>query len=430
MRANLFEVHLPGQIPAQGFALIGGKPVVGFGFDPSLLGIGFGMLVGPRIAFSMLAAALALNFGIAPWLQGIDAAHAGDASYVASIPAVGGGAMYYPLRWSLWGAAALLIFSSLTSLALQWRLVLRAFRMLRPGRPGAADDAHERAMAQVEVPGRWMIAGLVPIGLAMLALQIVAFHVAWWAGVVSIALTFALGVVAARATGETDIAPVGALGKLMQLVFAVIAPPSLVGAQWSVTQNVFSAAVSVSSGTVSSELLADLKTGYLLGAYPRKQFAAQVCGVLFGTLICVPAWFLMIPDFAALERFPAPGAQIWIALAKVLTGGIDRLPVSVLYAALAGAAIGVLLPLMDRLLPRLRRFLPSATGLGMGWMVPFSVPLSFAIGAGGAWLWARIHARSAASYRLPVASGWIAGDSIIKAILTMLASAMGMTGAS
>lgn len=429
MRMYLFDVHLPGQIPAQGFTLMGGKPVVGFGFDPSLTAIGFGMLVGPRVAFSMLAAGVALYFGIAPWLQGIDAAHAGEAAYVASIPAVGGGAMYHPLRWSLWGAAALLVFASLTSLAIQWRLVLRAFRMLRSGPSGSADAAHERAMAQIEVPGSWMFAGLVPIGLAMLALQIVAFHVAWWAGLIAIVLTFALGIVASRAVGETDIAPTGALGKLVQLVFALIAPASVAGPQASVVQNVFSAGVSVSSGTVAAELLSDLKTGYLLGAHPRKQFAAQMFGVLFGTLICVPAWFLLIPDITALERYPAPAARIWIALAQALTGGIGGLPLSVLYAALAGAVIGILLPILEKLAPRLRPWLPSAIGLGMGWMVPFSYPLSFAIGAGGAWIWSKVNARSEANYRLPVASGWIAGESIITALLAMLASALGMMSA-
>src|SRR6185436_2426096 len=35
MRAHAFNIHLPEQIPANGLALLGGKPVVGFGFEPS-----------------------------------------------------------------------------------------------------------------------------------------------------------------------------------------------------------------------------------------------------------------------------------------------------------------------------------------------------------------------------------------------------------
>jgi len=71
--------------------------------------IGAGMIVGLRVSLSMLAASAALYFFIAPWLHGIDAANAGVAGYVASIPAVGGGALYHPVRWALWGGASIRI---------------------------------------------------------------------------------------------------------------------------------------------------------------------------------------------------------------------------------------------------------------------------------------------------------------------------------
>src|SRR5882757_9336458 len=106
MKLNLIDVQLPGQLPAQGFALMGGKPVLGFGFEPGVAVIGAGMIVGLRVSLSMLGASSALYFFLAPWLQGIDAGHAGLAGYVASIPLVGGGRLYHPLRWSLWGGAS------------------------------------------------------------------------------------------------------------------------------------------------------------------------------------------------------------------------------------------------------------------------------------------------------------------------------------
>jgi len=426
MRANLIDVQLSGQLPARGFALIGGKPAVGFGFDPGLLLIGAGMLVGLRVSLSMLGAAAALYFFIAPWLQGIDAAHAGTAGYVASIPLVGGGAMYYPVRWSLWGGASILTFSSLTTLALQWRTIGRAFTLLRGTRLSASSGALESAMAAIEVPGAWMVAGMIPITIAMVALQVIAFGVAWWAGLIAVALCFVLSLVVSRATGETDLAPTGAMGKIMQLLFAVISPPGAVGAQASVMHNVMSAGIAANSAGASSELLSDLKTGYLLGANPRRQFLAQVAGVFFGTLACVPAWYLMVPNIAALEKYPAPAAQIWVAVARALTGGLRSLPGSILYAVLIGAAVGVLLPLLERMLPKARGFLPSATGLGLGWVVPFSVPLSFAIGAAIVEIWRRVSPDTQQTYSIPVASGLIAGESMIKAILAMLATAIGL----
>ncbi|TMH76193.1 MAG: OPT family oligopeptide transporter [Betaproteobacteria bacterium] len=426
MRINLFDVHFPDQLPAQGFAQIAGKPLVGFGFEPGVVMIGVGMIIGSRVSLSMLAASAALYVFIAPWLHGLDAANAGVAGYVVSIPAVGGGAMFHPVRWALWGGASTLVFASLTSLALQWRTVGRAFTMLRRARVQRPQSELENAMASIEVPGSWMIAGMIPIGIAMVAIQFIAFGVAWWAGLIAVAMCFVLSLVVSRAVGETDLQPVGAMGKVMQLLFALISPPGAAGVQASVLQNVMSAGIAAGSAEASAELLSDFKTGYLLGANPRRQFLAQFAGVFFGTLVCVPAWYLMVPNIAALEKYPVPAAQIWVAVARALTGGLNSLPPSVLYAILVGAAVGLLLPLLEKAFPKARGYLPSATGLGLGWVVPFSVTLSFAIGAILVSVWRRISPDTQETYSIPVASGLIAGESMIKAILAMLATAVGL----
>ena len=426
MRINLFDVHFPDQLPAQGFAQIAGKPLVGFGFEPGVVMIGVGMIIGSRVSLSMLAASAALYVFIAPWLHGLDAANAGVAGYVVSIPAVGGGALFHPVRWALWGGASTLVFASLTSLALQWRTVGRAFTMLRGARAQRPQSELESAMASIEVPGSWMIAGMIPIGIAMVAIQFIAFGVAWWAGLIAVAMCFVLSLVVSRAVGETDLQPVGAMGKVMQLLFALISPPGAAGVQASVLQNVMSAGIAAGSAEASAELLSDFKTGYLLGANPRRQFLAQFAGVFFGTLVCVPAWYLMVPNIAALEKYPVPAAQIWVAVARALTGGLNSLPPSVLYAILVGAGLGLLLPLLEKAFPKARGYLPSATGLGLGWVVPFSVTLSFAIGAILVSVWRRISPDSQETYSIPVASGLIAGESMIKAILAMLATAVGL----
>jgi uncharacterized oligopeptide transporter (OPT) family protein len=426
MRINLLDVHFPDQLPAQGFAQMAGKPLVGFGFEPGVVMIGVGMIIGSRVSLSMLAASAALYVFIAPWLHGLDAANAGVAGYVVSIPAVGGGAMFHPVRWALWGGASTLVFASLTSLALQWRTVGRAFTMLRRARVQRPQSELENAMASIEVPGSWMIAGMIPIGIAMVAIQFIAFGVAWWAGLIAVAMCFVLSLVVSRAVGETDLQPVGAMGKVMQLLFALISPPGAAGVQASVLQNVMSAGIAAGSAEASAELLSDFKTGYLLGANPRRQFLAQFAGVFFGTLVCVPAWYLMVPNIAALEKYPVPAAQVWVAVARALTGGLNSLPPSVLYAILVGAAVGLLLPLLEKAFPKARGYLPSATGLGLGWVVPFSVTLSFAIGAIIVSMWRRVSPDSQETYSIPVASGLIAGESMIKAILAMLATAVGL----
>ena len=109
-------------------------------------------------------------------------------------------------------------------------------------------------------------------------------------------MAFFLSLVACRATGETDTTPIGAMGKVMQLTFAVIHPHKVI-------PNLAAAGVAANSASSSADLLTDLKSGYLLGANPRKQFLAQFVGVFFGTVAILPVWYLMVPSKAALEKY-------------------------------------------------------------------------------------------------------------------------------
>jgi OPT family oligopeptide transporter len=426
MREHLFNVHLPEQIPEHGFLPIAGKPVVGFAFEPSLLLIGAGMIIGMKVSLSMLAASALLHFVIAPWLQGIDAQSAGMAGYVASIPLVGGGAIFHAVRWALWGGTSIMVFASLTAIALQWHTVARSFTMFRRATNARPEDDIDATMAKVEVPTSWLLAGLIPVSIAMVAIQIIAFGISWWAGIIAVAMSFVLSLVACRATGETDTTPLGAMGKVMQLLFALISPPSAVGLQASITHNLMSAGIAANSAASGADLLTDLKSGYLLGANPRRQFLAQFIGVFFGTLAIVPAWYLMVPDQAALEKYPLPATQTWVAVARVLSGGLDSLPLSAKIAIVIGALVGVLIPVLENLLPRARKWLPSAMGLGLGWVVFFSNALAFAIGAIIVWIWQKAAPKNQETYSVPIASGLIAGESLMKALLAMLVTAIGL----
>jgi len=273
-------------------------------------------------------------------------------------------------------------------------------------------------LSAIEVPTKWMVFGMVPISLAMLAIQIVAFNISWYAGLISIGMSFFLSLVACRATGETDTTPIGAMGKVMQLLFALLHPGKIV-------PNLAAAGIAANSASSSADLLTDLKSGYLLGANPRKQFLAQFSGVFFGTLAIVPIWFLMVPNKAELEKFAAPATRQWEAVAKVLTKGIDQLPESAKWAILIGALVGVGLPVLERLTPvKYRKYVPSAMGLGLSWVIPFSSAVGFMIGAVVGWLWSVLHKPTSERYSIGLACGWIAGESLVKAFLAMTATAM------
>jgi putative OPT family oligopeptide transporter len=421
------KLQLADLIPASGYATINGRQLLGFGFEPSVLLLGAGMIVGLRVSLSMLAGSLLLYLWVGPALIGLDAAHLGDVAYKISIPLIGGGTIYHLPRWALWGGTATMVFSSLGALALQWQTIARSFSGLRRGRNRRAPSDLDQRMAAIEVPLGWLVAGLVPITLGLLAIQYFAFHISIWLGLIAVGMAFILSVVACRATGETDTTPIGAMGKVMQLLFAVISPPAASSVHLSLEHNLMAAATGANSAASSADLLTDLKSGYLLGANPRRQFIAQFIGIFFGTLAVVPAWYLMVPTKEKLEAFNPPATNMWRAVAELLAGGgLDQLPPSAKMAIVIGALVGVILPLLGKLLPKAGPYLPSAMGLGLSWVMVFSNCQAFAIGAIIVWLWTKLHARSAEGYSVAVASGFIAGESLIKAVIAMTATAIGL----
>ncbi|HYE62610.1 MAG TPA: OPT/YSL family transporter [Phycisphaerales bacterium] len=332
-----------------------------------------------------------------------------------------GGGQIVLTRWSLWGGTSIMVFASLMSVALQWRTIVRAFKGARASASATAAEAGK--MEAIEVPGSWMVVGMIPITIAMVWLQIQAFNVSWYAGVIAVAMSFVLSLVASRATGETDTTPVGAMGKVMQLLFAILAPNNM-------HANLASAGIAANSASSSADLLMDLKTGYLLGANPRRQFLAQFFGVFFGTIAIVPIWYLMVPTREKLESFALPATRAWEAVARVLVKGIGELPASAIWAIFIGAAIGIILPLVERFTPaNARKWLPSATAMGLAWVIPFQNAFSFFIGACIAMLWFRVHKKSQENYNVPIASGLVAGESLMAAALAITATVVGLLAA-
>jgi uncharacterized oligopeptide transporter (OPT) family protein len=68
--------------------------------------------------------------------------------------------------------------------------------------------------------------------------------------------------------------------------------------------------------------------------------------------------------------------------------------------------------------------MPSATGLGLGLILPFQYPVSMAFGAFIAWYWNRKNKASSDEYMIPVAAGLIAGISITGVIVAVLNTVM------
>ena len=67
-----------------------------------------------------------------------------------------------------------------------------------------------------------------------------------------------------------------------------------------------------------------------------------------------------------------------------------------------------------------RKYIPSATGLGLGLILPFYYPLSMTIGAIAARVWEKKDKKSHDDFMVPTSAGIIAGVSIIGVIVAVL----------
>ena len=364
-------------------------------FGPMLFGAG--ILIGPRVGASLALGAV-VSWGIlGPWVQASGWAPGEIMSYTDG-----------PRGWLLWPGVAIMVSEALTSLALSWRTFIRAFRV--SSMAGTSEAAGER------IPTAWWRNGLA---VAAVGTTIVAWHlfeIPPHLTLVALVLSFALATVAVRSTGETDINPVGGMGKVTQLVYGGLAPGSL-------GTNLMAAAVTGAGASQAADMMQDLKTGRLLGASPRRQFIAQLWGIGAGVLFCIPAYLLVTGAYPlGGEQLPAPAAFSWKAMAELLTQGLDALPPHAEVAVAGGAAFGALLAVLRRI-PVLAPYLPSGLAIGIAFIVQAFYSLVIFLGSLALVIWQRSAPASAKKLSFAVASGLVAGEGlfgIFKAAMTLL----------
>jgi uncharacterized oligopeptide transporter (OPT) family protein len=365
-------------------------------FEPSAMAVAAGAIVGLRTALSMVAGGALLVFAIGP--ASLAVAWPGKPLNPATLTSSIG----------TWFGAAIMVAHGLTLLALDYRSLGRALRGLLP-HPATEQDAGDG----VEVPVTWFVMGTSIAGAVVVVLAWLAFGIPMHYGALAVILAFFLALVACRATGETDFMPSGPLGKVMQMTYGVLMPQSY-------TANLMTASLTAGASVGAADLLNDLKSGYLLGAHPRRQFIAQLLGIVSGTLASVLCFFILVPDATALTQgpdgappFPAPAARNWVAVADLFRLGVGRLHPMAREGITIGLIAGFLLAVAEWALPRKKKWLPSATGVGLGFLLPFSMSLSFLIGAAAAWAFGLVSRKPAARFLVPVAAGLIAGESLV-----------------
>ncbi|MEI6782490.1 MAG: OPT family oligopeptide transporter [Verrucomicrobiota bacterium] len=316
--------------------------------------------------------------------------------------------------WSLWPGATVLVVGGLLALAFQWRTLGRTFAGIFTSF-GNQQNRARGVLDHLEIPMAWFVIGFPVTGILGAILLTWLFSIHWYMGLLAVGMTFFLAAVAARAGAEIGINPIGALGKVTQLTYGVIAPGNI-------SANLMTAGITAGAACSCSDTVGNLKVGHMVGANPRRQFIAQLFGVLAGALLAVPAYFILVPDANALggEKFPAPSALVWMGVAKVLSQGLSTLPRSAVMAMIVAFVVGIAIVIIDRVFPKARPYTPSPAALGIALTIPAYTSFAMFLGAFIVWILEKKAPKWNDSYTIPIASGCIAGESIMGVILAAL----------
>jgi uncharacterized oligopeptide transporter (OPT) family protein len=367
---------------------------MGVGVGYSLLSLGTGMIVGLRVNLWVVLGC-SIGWILAPLLliqQHILPDHPARSAV---------------LQWVMWPALGMMIAGGLTTLALRWRMLAAAFR-------GLGDAGGEDA------PIRWIIGGVVVLSIALCVIQKLIFGMAIWMSAAAIVLSIPLMLVGLRALGETNWGPIGALSNLMQGLFAGIAPGNVVA-------NVVGAGATGTIAVTSEGLMQDYKAGHLIGSSPKAMAIAQIIGAPIGAAALAITYPLLIKTYGLIgdhAQLAAPGARRTAAFAELLSTGVSKLPQTALWAALVGVIFGCLFAALEQN-PRIRRWVPSPVALPLGVLLPFSSVSTMLLGAVVAAVWMARHPVTAKRYMIAVASGFIAGEAMVAAIVAPLLLAFG-----
>jgi len=106
-------------------------------------------------------------------------------------------------------------------------------------------------------------------------------------------------------------------------------------------------------------------------------------------------------------------------VAQVLSQGLHTLPHSAVLAVLVALIAGVIIVVVDRVFPKARPYTPSPTALGIAMTIPAYTSFAMFLGAFIAWILGKLAPKWSDIYVIPIASGCIAGESIMGVVVAI-----------
>jgi len=223
------------------------------------------------------------------------------------------------------------------------------------------------------------------------------------------------GVILSECIGRTNWSPMSGMTLIAVTILIVITKG--LGDRAAMISSVMVGAATCMAMSQATDLMLDLKTGYLVGAIPRRQQMGQFLATWMGPILMIGLLFVLHKAYGlGSERLPAPQGTV---LASMMRGILEGdVPV---HKYLAGAGLGALL---------------STTGIGglgiqvgLGFYLPFSIVLTYTIGTVLRIVSDRTKGRHySEQVGIPIAAGLVIGEGIVGVGFAVYSVIAGMKG--
>lgn len=293
----------------------------------------------------------------------------------------------------------MLVGGALTGIVLALPLIISAVRSMQ--KAAQSKTAHSKD----EMPIRLLYIGIagamgILFIIAMLSVKEVGLFRGALMAIFGTLWVWVAGVILSECIGRTNWSPLSGMTLIAVTVLVVIA--SGLGDQAAMIASVVVGAAACVAMAQATDLMMDMKTGYLVGASPRMQGYAQFLGTWLGPALVMAMIFILHKAYGlGSERLPAPQGQALASMIKGILGG--DVPWQ---KYIAGAGLGSLL---------------SASGIGglgilvgLGFYLPFNIVLTYSIGT-----LLRLFVdwkkgkRFSEEVGIPIAAGLIVGEALV-----------------
>ncbi|MDX2147477.1 MAG: OPT/YSL family transporter [Planctomycetota bacterium] len=409
------------------------------GINPALdlAMIGAGGLMGIRAASSMLIGMVLNFFVIVPWMISLGEIKPQVDLATGVMKTTASGEPLFTRAWilnswALWWGITIMVVASMVALFAKPKVFIEAFK----GLTGKKKDTGKDLLHDIEVPLWISWVGIPVVGAIGVWMAHDWFGVSWIFGSLAIPLIIILTLIAASSTGMTGITPTGSLSKIPQFIFGAADPKHP-------ATNLMTGVMCVEVASNASNLLMDIKPGYMLGGKPRHQAIGHIIGIFSGAIASTFLFFALFtegydPAKAAVNdahlqevmaptdgQFGFPSALQWKGVSDLVTsifGGEGEgtlLTPSIITSMIIAAAVGLVFELL-RIFTK-NKFPISPLAIGLGVVVPAESTMCMFLGALFFWwahkayqdkpastgnkLWIQTHE--------PICAGIIAGAALV-----------------